>query len=456
MMVGQYFGNYAPPKVAPDPWNGEAPVGGGSSETSYAQPQGDRTFVPTIWGGQGESIGPDGQPILGTSGAEQDLARYQQMGAAVPTSGPQIDQSRSNDSRGFSMGALGLLGTTASGAEPSQAELLGQQQTRNAQNAQISMGASVRGGAMARAAAGRAATMGAATTGQIGAQQQAATRAGEMATARDAYFGAATGQRGQDLGLATSQAQLNAQQRAQNEQHDQFYQGLGYNTKKAVADAQLGRGAADEAASNAGRTQAINEQAASRQNTNQLVGTGLGAATGGLGAYDKWQQGQQSSNGIPPPDQTGSDERMKQGVMPLYEPDGQQLHMSDEGRGYLAYGAPDVTSGASLSGPTPRYGKAPAAQKAQAPAAPMAEANRSMDPYSYSYKPGFVPSSQVPGETNVGPMANAMASDPVASTAVVQDPNSGLLAIDKEKGLKLTMGGLASLQRQVDEMKRTG
>lgn len=83
----------------------------------------------------------------------------------------------------------------------------------------------------------------------------------------------------------------------------------------------------------------------------------------------------------------------------------------------------------------------------------MAEANRSMAASAYSYKPGFESPGQAPGEVNVGPMAQNMAANPVARTAIVQRPD-GLLAVDKEKALKLTMGGLASLQDQVDDIKR--
>lgn len=84
---------------------------------------------------------------------------------------------------------------------------------------------------------------------------------------------------------------------------------------------------------------------------------------------------------------------------------------------------------------------------------PMASANRSMEPFSYEYKAEFTPPEQRPHEKNVGPMANKMEANPVAATAIVKDPGTGLLAIDKTKGLKLVMGGLSSLQRQVDELE---
>ena len=84
----------------------------------------------------------------------------------------------------------------------------------------------------------------------------------------------------------------------------------------------------------------------------------------------------------------------------------------------------------------------------------MADANRSMKPSVYEYKPEYAGrAGQDVGEKNVGPMANPMAKDPVASVAVEKQPD-GMLAIDKDKGLKLVMGGLADLQMQVDAMKR--
>jgi hypothetical protein len=83
----------------------------------------------------------------------------------------------------------------------------------------------------------------------------------------------------------------------------------------------------------------------------------------------------------------------------------------------------------------------------------MAGAMRSMEASPYAYKPGLRPPGQAPGEVNVGPMADRMAHDPVARTAIVRDPETGLLAIDKDKGLKVVMGSLASLQDQVDRLE---
>lgn len=83
----------------------------------------------------------------------------------------------------------------------------------------------------------------------------------------------------------------------------------------------------------------------------------------------------------------------------------------------------------------------------------MADAMRSMKPSVYEYKPEYAGrAGQDVGEKNVGPMANPMSRDPVASTAIERQPD-GMLAIDKDKALKLTMGGLADLQMQIDQLK---
>lgn len=83
----------------------------------------------------------------------------------------------------------------------------------------------------------------------------------------------------------------------------------------------------------------------------------------------------------------------------------------------------------------------------------MAEANRSMAPYEYAYKPEMTPPEQVRGEPNVGPMADKMERDNVAGVAVKRDPH-GMRMIDTNKALKLTMGSVASLQKQIDQMKK--
>lgn len=85
---------------------------------------------------------------------------------------------------------------------------------------------------------------------------------------------------------------------------------------------------------------------------------------------------------------------------------------------------------------------------------PMAESNRALEAKPYTYKPEFAAvSGQQPGEQNVGPMAQRMARNPVAGTAVEKDPRTGLLTLDRDKLAKVTAGGVADLQQQVDGLK---
>ena len=79
---------------------------------------------------------------------------------------------------------------------------------------------------------------------------------------------------------------------------------------------------------------------------------------------------------------------------------------------------------------------------------------KAMKPSLYAYKPEFKPGEQAPGELQVGPMANPMAEHPVTATTIIRDPQTGLLAIDKDKALKLTMGGLATLAEDVEDLKK--
>jgi hypothetical protein len=74
---------------------------------------------------------------------------------------------------------------------------------------------------------------------------------------------------------------------------------------------------------------------------------------------------------------------------------------------------------------------------------------RGLAPYAYEYKPGF----GTPGQ-KVGPMAQSMAANDVTATAVRQDPQSGLLAIDRDDGLKVALGGVGHLASKQAEQER--
>jgi hypothetical protein len=196
---------------------------------------------------------------------------------------------------------------------------------------------------------------------------------------------------------------------------------------------------------------------------------------------------------VPYGDDITSDEEAKN-VVPLRRETGDVEQHYDRD---VSRAAPDVTSSASLSGPMPRYSMAQAVERRSNPepaqakrrklsdaelirmakemqaqtaaqgetlrggpsvgraSDPMAASNRSMEASPYTYKPEFAAEAgQLPGEQNVGPMAQKMARDPVARTAVERDPNTGLLSLDRDKFAKVTAGGVASLQRQVDRQNQ--
>lgn len=84
---------------------------------------------------------------------------------------------------------------------------------------------------------------------------------------------------------------------------------------------------------------------------------------------------------------------------------------------------------------------------------PGNQAARSLASAPYTYKPGMTPPEQAPGEPNYGPMAQNMAADPVASTAIVKQPD-GMLAIDIPKYTKVLGAAAADNQAQDDEQER--
>lgn len=272
----------------------------------YRHTGGARTFDPFQWGGRGQDIDPvTGQP-LGGSGAARDTKRYQDMGQNPQYAhGPQIDRTQEGESRGLQMGALDLMQRRAQGLEPSAAEQLGTQQARNAAMAQQSMANSARGGAMARAAAARNAQQQGALIEGRQRQANEATRAGEMAEARGQLFGQTTEMRGQDTGVAGSQADLEMGQRRQNDQREGFYESLAQGVQQQQVNAanQVGTARNEDAAARNRQNEA--RQANQDQHTYNRVNMGIGGAQGLAGAYGKVN------------DDNWSDERTKQNARPM-------------------------------------------------------------------------------------------------------------------------------------------
>lgn len=295
------------PTGGPDGQGAWVPVG------THGVHEQKRTFDKQQWGGRGQDIDANGNPIDGSSGAERDVTRYEGMAGPAHANGPIIDRSRGNEARGIGQGGLDLMRQTAEGNSPSVAEKLGTAQGQGAQAARFGIASSVRGGAAARAAAARGAQSDAGTIGQQTLASNAATRAGEMATARGAYFGGASGQRGSDLGVATEQSNLEMGQRGANDSREQFYENKAHDVKKSQLGAQLGRTASEQAAADVQRQADQAAAARAQDRSQQQTNTILQGAQGGLNAYANSQQ----DSGTKPDPNSTSDEKAKKNVRPV-------------------------------------------------------------------------------------------------------------------------------------------
>ena len=209
----------------------------------------------------------------------QDVDRYRQIGHAETQRGPvQLDSGPAQQSRGLQMGALGLLRAQASGHAPSSAEILSQRANQQAGSAAAQRVAGARGAGASIAAFGGANQ---AATGQAMAANaaNAAGRAGEVSRAQGAFTAGAGAMRGQDLGAATTNAQLDATNRELAERQQQHYERMAFDTRNSEMQA------ANEAnqqyvTGEQQQRQARNaESAADYQKIKDVASGGLGGAT---------------------------------------------------------------------------------------------------------------------------------------------------------------------------------
>lgn len=217
----------------------------------------------------------------GRSAYDYETQGGQQQGRA----GAQIDYGNAGASRLMGLGSRGseadateMARQAAMGQVPSVAQnqlLMGRDQS--IQNA-MAMANSVRGGGANLAAAQMGAMrQGGETMGQVN-QQSAMLRANEMAQARGQYGALAAQQRAHDLQLqgldanqAQAQAQLEQQQKAQNDQYSMGLYGLGQHAADSSLAASMGLN----------RDQAGNEISAGQINADIAKGNAGQAAAGG-------------------------------------------------------------------------------------------------------------------------------------------------------------------------------
>ncbi len=244
-----------------------------------------------LWSGTGGAVLSD---VPGTSGADEDVARYRNLAdAAGSRQGPDTDYSAGNAqfnngfaSRQGQVGALGLMRQQATGAAPSASSLSMFQGNDQVAQGQLALMAGARpGSAVAgQQAAGQGSMQMAGNIGHFGA-----ARAGEISGAQSGLFGGYQDVRSGDLGAmrmsdARSQHLANTimAQRGLNQQQRMGFEGLGFGVQNAQMDAH----AAAQAAAQRRRTQQGNLDQQSRENADKVVDWGIGSlsAAGGAGA----------------------------------------------------------------------------------------------------------------------------------------------------------------------------
>jgi hypothetical protein len=244
--------------------------------------------------GEGYAV-VNGYKQAGTSAYDADVNRDRADGTAAQSrTAVQLNQGAANGSRGMQMDALGMMGTAAHGAAPSRAAALGQTSTDNTIRA-ASAGMGGARGPGASIAAMNGAQVGAAN--KMGANNAAITdmRAAEMAKAQGEYAMGAQGVEGQDIGAATANAKLEAQQRALNEARQQADEQRGFGVRKSQSqnadDWSRQQQAQADAIARSQQAQSAADDATQQHDISMVEGWLMGAA--------------------------GSDERMKRNIRPL-------------------------------------------------------------------------------------------------------------------------------------------
>ena len=180
-----------------------------------------------------------GRKVLGSSAYDKSIQNYRDQGAAAQgRAATQLDQGAANQSRGMQMGALGLMQTAAQGAAPSRAQALGTSATDTTTRQAVGNMAAARGPGAAVASSNAAGSAAADKMGQVNAQATD-MRGSEMAKNQQDLVGSAGTMRGQDIGAATKNAQLQAYQNQLNESKQEGYENLGYDTRAFQGTTQI-------------------------------------------------------------------------------------------------------------------------------------------------------------------------------------------------------------------------
>ena len=255
---------------------------GTADDTGFQNQKRDPNWSPTGLGNayvDGQYIGDNAYD----QSVDQDRSDARKMRGSAPVS---LDQGQANESRGLQMNALGMLRAQGAGTAPSAAAINSQRANEAAASNMAHAGGhgiGARLGAMGVGAPGMASTALAANAAN------ANTRAGEVSAGQQAYAQGAGTVNTQDIGAATTNAQFDAAQRALAQQHEEYYDQLAYNTRRAQAANQIAAKTQTDQAINAERNYRDAKDQQTVDTVNTVASTTLGAATGGAGSalYNK-------------------------------------------------------------------------------------------------------------------------------------------------------------------------
>ncbi len=179
----------------------------------------------------------------GENAYDKSVDEYRRRGNPLNPDGTRkvealtLNQGQADESRGLEMSALGMLRRQGQGTAPSSAQILSDRANQGAvQNAGQQVTAAR--GIGNRIAASQNAGTQAGTAMLAGNAANANMRAGEISQGQGAYSGGAGAVNTQDIGAATTNAQLEAQQRKLEELHQQANERLGYDTRRTQMSAQ--------------------------------------------------------------------------------------------------------------------------------------------------------------------------------------------------------------------------
>jgi hypothetical protein len=233
------------------------------------------------------------ETYYGENAYDKDVDRYRDRGNPIDVYGNrkqaavQLDQTDANQTRGMEMGSLASLQNAATGGAPSQAAIMSKGATEAAGTAASTAQQGGHGNALGAA---RGAQVQLAGTAAQSAGQMMQLRNKETTTDMGAYAGAAAGMHGQDVNAATTNAQLEAAQRALEQQRQQSNERMGFDARRVQASATKESLRQQQQERERQRANAAAKSQADRDNVMTVIRTAASLGTAAAAPHDADQQ----------------------------------------------------------------------------------------------------------------------------------------------------------------------